>query len=147
MLSCVVAAVKLLGENIGPLLWKPHPMTTQLPDSLYPDLSLFASKLGFTEVPTESDAIEIALKCRWVVSSPSTVALELLQRGCVCLILDPQGSIADTALNSLPQANVEQYSIRRGLAQFENRAEYQRLLTEAHGSIGPAVSLNLNRPY
>lgn len=149
LLACVGAAARKIGSACLPLFWKPHPVLKDLTFEERSVLRAAASKEGFTELPAESDAIEVAAGCRWVLSTPSTVALDLLQAGCLSIILDPQGSVLDTALTKLPIAPVRSgaASVAAFLEQIDDENVYSEVFWNAFNMVRPARIFDMSSSY
>ncbi len=102
LIRCAGEAARRLGQAALPLLWKPHPVIDSLADA--ESVRQAARDAGFRELAGDAALAEAAAAVRWVVSSPSTIALDLLQLGILPLMLDPQGTLTDTAISSLPRS-------------------------------------------
>lgn len=146
LLACAGAAARELGPEASPLLWKPHPVIEQLPAETRRALRAEAAAQGFEELPPESDAVEAAARCRWVVTSPSTVALDLLESGSLSVVLDPQCSVLDTALAGLPRTTLAPGALMGILRSFDADADQAQALRAALDRIGPARALDLREP-
>jgi|25_taG_2_1085351.scaffolds.fasta_scaffold00480_11 hypothetical protein len=144
LLACVGGAARRLGALAQPLLWKPHPVIEQLPKPLRSTLRRAAQREGFTEISSSEDALYIAAQCRWVLTSPSTVALDLLQSGQLSIVLDPQNSVLDSALSGLPQAPHTPIALAEFLETLDNDDSYIMTYDEAFSLIGPARDLDLS---
>ena len=103
-----------------------------------------AQREGFTEISSSEDALYIAAQCRWVLTSPSTVALDLLQSGQLSIVLDPQNSVLDSALSGLPQAPHTPIALAEFLETLDNDDSYIMTYDEAFSLIGPARDLDLS---
>lgn len=143
ILDATAAAAKMLGTVAQPVLWKPHPALAQLPHETQQALHAAAQQRDLTMLPPEADITELAGQNRWVVCSPSTVALDLLQEGSLPLVLDPQGTVLDTALLHLPQAETTPDALRAELTALDPGAAYGEKLATAHTAIGPARALDM----
>jgi len=143
LLACVGSAAHRLGAVARPLLWKPHPVMAELPEAMRATLRTAARQQGFTELPSETNPVSVAADCRWVLASPSTVALDLLQAGYLSVVLDPQGSVLDTALAGLPQAAVEPEALADLLERLDGRDAHTNTFSEAFAAIGPARAFDL----
>jgi hypothetical protein len=143
LLACAGSSARRLGAAALPLLWKPHPVIADLPEEMCATLRAAAFKEGFTELPPEADPVNAAADCRWVLTSPSTVALDLLRAGCLSVILDPQGSVLDTALAGLPQTSVEPEAVVGILNKLDGQDAQSQAFSDAFALIGPARPLDL----
>ncbi|XKH58857.1 hypothetical protein LG290_09010 [Halomonas sediminis] len=143
LLACVGSAARRLGAAAHPLLWKPHPVIGGLPEEMRTTLRTAALHEGFTELPAEADLVSVAANCRWVLASPSTVSLDLLQAGYLSVVLDPQGSVLDTALAGLPQVTVEPVALAQLLESLDGCDAYSDAFSEAFAAVCPARAFDL----
>jgi hypothetical protein len=146
LLSAVGETARLLGVSAQPLLWKPHPAIEVLPPATRLALRDIAGKQGFEELSPDTNIESVASACRWVVTTPSTVAIELLQVGYLSLVIDPQGSVLDTALAGLPTAACDPRHIVALCRDLELQESYSQAWANAVQAIGPARSLDLRSP-
>jgi hypothetical protein len=137
------AALKL-GPIAQPLRWKPHPVIAGLKAYIRENLRKFARRHGFEEVAGDMPLDQVAGSSRWVVSSPSTVAIDLLQAGILSIVLDPQDTVLDTALAGLPTAACEEQALTALCSELDSMESYRRVYAEAIKSIGPARKLDLH---
>jgi len=143
LLACAGSSARQLGAAARPLLWKPHPVIAELPEEMRATLRAAAFQEGFTELPPEADPLSAAADCRWVLTSPSTVALDLLRSGYLSVVLDPQGSVLDTALAGLPLASVEPEAVTGLLKRLDGRDAQASAFSDAFAMVGPARALDL----
>ena len=144
LLRCLGAAARKLGVQAFPLIWKPHPVIAELPENYQSELRSVAFKEGFNELPADADVFDVASISRWVVSSPSTVALDLLQEGILSLILDPQNTVLDTALSNLPEAPIEPACLSGFLRKMDEEGVYRKNFDKSFAMIGPAGPISLD---
>lgn len=143
LLRRVANVARALGPDAAPLLWKPHPVVAKLPAETQAELRSAAKAFGFVELDTDSQIEPVAAGSRWVVSSPSTVALDLLQAGVLCVLLDPQGTLLDTALRCLPVADSDGPELKELLLSLSGTGDYSRQFLGAWEATGPARPLDL----
>jgi len=143
VMDTTAAAARMLGPVAQPVLWKPHPSLAQLPQETQQALRAAAQERDITMLPPETDIIKLAEQNRWVVSSPSTVALDLLQEGSLTLVLDPQGMVLDTALLHLPDADTTPNAVRDELTALDPGVAYGEKLAAAYAAIGPARAFDM----
>lgn len=142
LLRVVEEAAHRLGAAARPLLWKPHPALDTLPDAAL--VRQIARKAGFEEVERSADIGKLARTVRWSISSPSTVALDLLQAGVLSLILDPQCSLTDTALSALPLSECSPECLRELMANSDCPDRYEHAFRAAVDRVRPATQLTLD---
>jgi hypothetical protein len=143
VLSNVAEAARLLGERARPLLWKPHPVIATLPPPVAARIRAAACGLGFEELPHGPDPVARAAAALWVLTTPSTVTADLLVQGVLCLVLDPQGILADEAPALLPQPGSTASEIARGLRALEDDSAFAAAFTHARDMVEPAAPLDL----
>lgn len=143
LLNAVGEAARMLGPRAHPLRWKPHPAIDALPIEAQDELRTTAKALGFVELGVDADIEQVATSCLWVVSSPSTVALDLLQAGVLSVLLDPQGSLLDTAIRCLPVAPADGAELKKTLLSLIENKEYSKQFIASWKLIGPARPLDL----
>lgn len=143
VLSSVAAAAQNLGDEAVPLIWKPHPVFYSLPEADAIPVQARADVLGFSELPISTSLTEAAASARWVVSTPSTVALDLLQAGILTVVVDPRESLLDTAVALLPRAPSEPEGLVRALTALSDEAAYRKQIRSAMDRIGPAQPLKM----
>lgn len=138
-------AARILGVCAQPLLWKPHPVLASLPVTHAQAVRAAARDAGFAEVAASAGLDQLAGTVRWLASSPSTVALDLLQAGWLTLLLDPQGTAPGTALAALPGAVAEPDEIAKALAALDDgQAAAGTRLAACLAAIRPAGPLDLS---
>jgi hypothetical protein len=146
LLAAVGSAARTLGASAQPLLWKPHPVIEFLPTETREALRRTAKSYGFEEFSPDEKVESVAGACRWIVTSPSTVALDLLQAGYLCIVVDPQGSVLDTALSGLPRVPCDPDELAVLCCDFDSPDSYTRAWAAAIEIIGPARALDLRAP-
>lgn len=144
ILKAVGDAARLLGVHAQPLHWKPHPVIADLPQDKADTLRRCAAFHGFEEVPIDMPIEQMAQRSRWVVTTPSTVALDLLQLGYLSIVLDPQGSVLDTTLTGLPGAICDPHQIAARCRDVDLEESYHQEWAAAVKMIGPARPLDLS---
>ncbi len=144
LIEFVGAVARSIGKQAYPLYWKPHPVIQQLPLSEQKEIREIASKHGFVEVLASEDSYSFASKCHWVLVSPSTIALDLLVAGLLSVVLDPQGSILDTALCKFPNVPFDINEVVSYLDKIDDRRSYNEDLSLTFSSILPAKEMDLN---
>lgn len=141
LIRATSAAAAKLGEAAHPLVWKPHPSLDRLPDAA--TVRDAARDAGFVETPATQPLADLAGRARWVVSSPSTVALDLLEAGVACLVVDPQGTVAGTAIEAMPQSRCDASAIMAALGRLDDDSDHARRYAECFQAIRPARPLDL----
>jgi hypothetical protein len=144
LLRCVGQASRSLVGICGPLYWKPHPVISELPEKIQSELRGVAKQEGFSELSSDANIFDVAGNCKWVFSSPSTVAIDLLQMGILSLILDPQNTVLDTALSKLPQCEASAGKVLHFLDDISYRKNYSEMFDESYSEIHPAAPLKIS---
>lgn len=138
VLRAVSAAVRSLRPEMTPLVWKPHPAFTNLPPVEQSDLLSSAHQLGFRPFPSGVDWLDAARNARWVVTTASTAALQLLEAGIVPVVLLPRWIDKDCALSRYPLAVRDLDQLTGALAILDSKiAVWDELLDQAWRDIGP----------
>lgn len=136
VLRAVSSAAGQLGE--AELSWRPHPALTALDPVEQQELRRAANHLGFHELPQEQDWLRAARNARWVVTTASTVVIQLLQAGVVPVVLIPAWLDPECALARHPLAIQEIACLPEALSNLEQaRFDRGELLTTAWQAIGP----------
>ena len=146
-LECVSKAANLLSIQNAPLVWKPHPVTYSLDPALLQDLQSAAKSLGFRELPKDTSLAEASQNARWVISTPSTVAIELLQIGTLAVVLDPQRTVGSSALSAMPGlASLQPEGLATLMAAMDDPETYSIMVKSVYSAIEPAGPLDLTVP-
>lgn len=143
VLRDVSEVARTLGEKMQPMYWKPHPITASLPDQLQNVLHDEAGRLGYGLVSQTSPLVEIARQVRCVLCTPSTVAIDLLAAGYLCIVLDWQGGSADTAPMQFPTCVKNTDGLVELLKRLDSDAEYRNAYNAAWEKLTPSADLNL----
>jgi hypothetical protein len=147
VLAAVSGAASKLGSAALPLLWKPHPVISNLPAQQAKALRAQAAAMGFRELPSGASAAEVAGNSLWVVATPSTVALDLLQTGVLSVMIDPRGTLLDSALAILPRSACSVEELAHVLASLRDPSAYATHANAAFNEIGPARPLELTKHF
>jgi hypothetical protein len=147
VLAAVSGAASKLGSAALPLLWKPHPVISDLPAQQAEALRAQAAAMGFRELPSGASAAEVAGKSLWVVATPSTVALDLLQTGVLSVMIDPRSTLLDSALAILPRSACSVEELAHVLASLRDPSAYATHANAAFNEIGPARPLELTKHF
>lgn len=142
LLECAATVAERIGALAQPRLWKPHPAIAGVPESSANKVRQAAERLGFREIGNDG-ASDLASTSRFVICSPSTVALDLLNSGILAVVADPQGTITDSALSKLPVVRSTPEDMAQALWTLDDAGGYERTLAEAYAEIGPARELDL----
>jgi hypothetical protein len=143
LLRAVAGAARMLGHKAGLMLWKPHPVIAQLPEEVAVELRREALALGYQELPHGPSLISAAESVRWVLTSPSTVCVDLLAEGVLTLVLDPQGSLLDSSAALFPGAAPRADSIAAALEALDDASVYDSCLMGTIDDIVPAGKLDI----
>lgn len=102
LMQATVALAIRLGVSADSLYWKPHPLMAALPIQQRQTLEKKARALQLRIVTPGQDWHALALRMRWVFTTPSTTIVDLLRLGCLPALIDWQGSVQDGAAARLP---------------------------------------------
>jgi len=142
LLRHVAAAASALGDRARPLLWKPHPVIAALPPEMAARLREEARSLGFEETVTGRSNAEVAAGVRWVITSPSTVSVDLLAEGILSIVLDPQHSLFDSTMTLFPGAVQPLDALAVLLQELDNDAEYAGAFEHTWHRVLPARAID-----
>ncbi|MFN3845082.1 MAG: hypothetical protein ACK4RZ_04540 [Paracoccaceae bacterium] len=145
VLTVAAEVARRLGPEAEPMLWKPHPVIASLPDDQAAALRRCAADLGWRELHADTAAYS-ELAAKWVVATPSTVALDLLQDGILSVIVDFNGTLLDTALSEMPVSECTTEDLLRVLQSLDDPAVYSTIYARTWAAIGPAAPLDLTQP-
>jgi len=123
-------------EAQGQRHWMPHPAMDALPAEQKQRLRAQASRLGFTTPPAGTRFADLARAARWIVSTESTVAVELLSEGLLAVLWRSPWSPADCALARYTPAAVDAASLAPTLRASDG--EFASMFDETWRTIRPA---------
>tara|TARA_R110002049_G_scaffold23781_3_gene84435 strand:+ start:40238 stop:41713 length:1476 start_codon:yes stop_codon:yes gene_type:complete len=147
LLACVSRAAKLTMREDVSLIWKPHPVTLDLDTKLLNKLRCSAKALGFRELPSDTSLDKASENARWVICSPSTAAIDLIQIGTLSIVLDPQHTTVGTAISTFPGLDsLQPEALAALMAELDCPDVYEATLDKAYSSIQPAAPLDLSKP-
>jgi len=131
-----------LGAGARPMLWRPHPVIDQLPEAVSGAIRRRSRELAFEEAPRSEDASRAAADARWVFSSPSTVCVDLLAKGVLTVVRDPQRTLADSSMNCFPGASDSGEALEALLARLDADAAYAEAFQRTWEQVAPAAPLD-----
>jgi hypothetical protein len=102
LLRSVAAAARQVCPDGQRMVWRPHPVIRRLPAEVALRVREEAQRLGFEEQDPSEPMVPAAARARWVITSPSTAAADLLGQGILCIVVDPQKSAPGTAPACFP---------------------------------------------
>lgn len=138
VLQDTAALAAELGQQAVPLCWKPHPAIRLLPAEEQRQLRTRARALGFSEVTDQEASSTIARSARWVFTTPSTVAMDLLSVGCLPIVLDWQGTATEGALGQMPCRVSRVEDLRSTISSLLTFEAYSAAYHDAWQQIEPA---------
>jgi hypothetical protein len=137
VLHAVSSAARRIG--VSELAWRPHPALASLDKAEQDALRSVARTLGFLELPPEQDWLEVARRSRWVVTTASTVCIQLLEAGVVPVVLVPDWMDPDCALTHHPLSVRELARLPEALSSLgETELDRCQIHSKAWRKIGPA---------
>jgi hypothetical protein len=143
VLRDVAAIAGEFAPQSTPLSWKPHPMMSTLPQSEQNQLKEEAGSLGYALIPPNASLRDTAAQARWTLVTPSTVALDLLIDGYLCIVLNWQASDPDAATSMFPTRVTDPAELRDMLNQLAMDDVYHERFDAAWSRLAPAQALNL----
>ncbi|MBX3479458.1 MAG: hypothetical protein KF842_03595 [Caulobacter sp.] len=137
LLEQVAAAAAIAGQTR--LVWKPHPILRTLPAEVRDAIEARAAALGFSRWPHQGGDLARAKDFQLVLSTPSTVAIDMLRLGGLPLIvggedLDPMSAIAQFPLRA---GTIEE--IAAAARRLSDPAERSDLFAQAWAAVAPAA--------
>ena len=102
------------------LYWRPHPVIETLPSEQVQRLLQSANELGFEVLDRQQGLDSICKTVRWFVSTPSTVAIDLMTRGVQPVLLDIQGADRSAATMQLSTIASNQRELADLLTQMKS---------------------------
>ena len=147
LLRLVAAAARKAGAQGQRMLWRPHPVLRRLPAEVSARVREEARRLGFVEQDTAEPMGAAAAQARWVITSPSTTAIDLLAQGTLCVVVDLQESAGGTAPGQFPRPPANAEALAALLRGLDEDATYSARFTEVWNSVRPARPLDLVRPH
>lgn len=144
-LEDVAAVSKSKLSMTTPLYWKPHPATSSLPPPVQAELYQHATALGFQRQDASSDFLEQASEARWVVCTVSTVVIDLLNHGCLPIMLQSQELDPLAALAQYPLRVSNRDELARAFERLESPELRQAIFESAWEAIQPAAPYGLDQ--
>lgn len=143
ILRDVAAIADEIGSRAKPLLWRPHPIMSALPQSLQYQLIAEAKSLGYDVLTPDGKLVDEAARVRWTLATPSTVTLDLLIAGYLCIVLDWQASGVDTAAAQIPTLVSDPAALKGMLNHLDTEIAYADCFHTAWSTLAPAQALGL----
>ncbi|HEX4331499.1 MAG TPA: hypothetical protein VH040_05150 [Usitatibacter sp.] len=131
-----------LGCGSRPMRWRPHPVIDQLAGAVSTAIRRRSKELAFEETPRSEDAASVAARARWVFSSPSTVCVDLLAKGILTVVRDPQRTLADSSMNCFPGASEGGEALEALLRRLDADAAYADAFQRTWDEVAPAAPLD-----
>lgn len=129
-----------LGASAQPMQWKPHPAIARLPGEQQARLREEARSLGYLEITLQEKALPAACDAKWVLTTPSTMAVDLLGVGCLPIVLDWQDTAGDDAVGKIATTQRSLNEALQNIRQWQAPSAYTAQFTNAWNSIGPTRS-------
>lgn len=146
VLECVYHALQLISASELPKYWKPHPVINSIPSTESKNLRKKAQALGFKEILLDEDFKKISTSVCWIVSTPSTVLLDLLAKGVVGYLLDPLCVVTDEALSKFSLIPTDVDALAFKLVDMESGDRAAEEVKKLFAAVQPAKQLSLNGP-
>ena len=137
LLRAVAEAAGLAGID-APMTWLPHPASSLLAASEREALRALAASLGFLDAPSGQGFRELAAQSRWVVSSESTVVIELMADGQLPVMWPSPWGEPEAALGSYPSRALSAAELAREL--LGDDASREAGLARAWDALRPGLS-------
>lgn len=137
LLEAVAAAAAEVGQSR--LVWKPHPILRTLPGEVREAIEARADALGFARWPHGDGDLEQARGFELVLTTPSTVAIDMLRMGIMPLIVGGEDLDSMSAIAQFPLRVGTAAGIAAAARRLSDPAERTRLFETAWGAVAPAA--------
>jgi hypothetical protein len=137
VLHLVAQISRQLGSATLPMRWKPHPALASLPASERTRVRERAFELGFEECQEQSSWLLDAESVRWVITTPSTIAIDLLRAGCLPVLVNIQDTEGDGVSGYLPLKIHNESQGVKALREADLKDSYRMLQEQAWRNIRP----------
>jgi len=144
LLRLVAAAAGSLGPAARKLVWRPHPVIRRLRPEIAAEIRAEASRLGFEVQDMSEPMTAAAARARWVITSPSTTAVDLLGHGALPVVLDPQKTTAGTAPACFPTCAPETLALAALMRELDSDAAYEARFRQTWDAVLPARPLDVS---
>lgn len=134
----VAEAADSLGVARSEVVWKPHPVFFQFDPGVREPILRLVGQLGFSQWPSNA-AIDHAATFSRVISTRSTIALDVLRLGVLPIILGPALQAEDEAISSFPLHAADAAEIVEAMLALEDRSSAEELFAACWSAIGPTV--------
>ena len=136
-LRATVAAGQLVDVRPDQIAWKPHPVVSQLPQRAYEELMSAARSLGVQPIPPGSKITD-AGRYAAVVSTHSTVIVDLMSEGILPVLLETRPADTESALSSYPVRAIDGAALAAQIRSLRNAEDYAAAFARAWDRIQPA---------
>jgi hypothetical protein len=143
LLRCVAAASREVCPEGQRMVWRPHPVIRRLSAETAKQIRDEARRLGFEEQDHSEPIGPSAAAARWVITSPSTTAIDLLVQGTLCVVVDLQNSAAGTAPAQFPAASNQPAALAALLREIDDDAAHAARFNQTWNAVRPAMPLDL----
>lgn len=134
----VAEAADRLGVARSEVVWKPHPVFFQFDASVRDPVLRLVGQLGFSQWPSDA-AIDHAATFNRVISTRSTIALDVLRLGVLPIILEPASLPEGEAISSFPLHATDAAGIVEVMSVLEDGSSAERLFSICWSAIGPTI--------
>ena len=137
LLSAVAACAKSEGMPASEVTWKPHPSFAGQPAAIRSEVLAHVDALGFRHWPQDT-GIEHAKRFRVILSTRSTVLLDLLRMGKLGILVDLSTSPTDrTATSLMPLVARDQQQLLSCVGSTARTEFFHAAYLKAWQDIGP----------
>lgn len=143
VLQLVSQALERMGSVNLQKLWKPHPVINSVHYSVGQKLRNKAQELGYREIREDQEVSSLISSAHWVLSTPSTVLVDLLANGVVGYLIDPYQTVTDEAISQFPSLRSDLTAVAQRLAEVTDEEVSKNELEKLFNAIQPAKPLTL----
>jgi hypothetical protein len=141
LLRLVAEAARLACPEGQRMVWRPHPVLRRLPVEVRERVRAEARRLGFEEQDPAAPMAASAAQARWVITSPSTTAVDLLSQGTLSIVVDLQQSAAGTATACFPGCAAQAPALAAMMRELGDDAVYRARFLHTWDQVRPAATL------
>jgi len=141
-LAEVAAAAATLGIPRDAVVWKPHPAFGSLPQAVQAEALERVASLGLRRW-ADGDSLAPAARFELVVTTRSTVALDLLRRGVLPIVLDLHPGDLGDALAAFPLQAQDRAGIVATAVRLRDAAQRDALFDACWATVGPSAALEV----
>ena len=142
LINNLASSVDLFGLQRQEVTWKPHPAFEDVSQEIKNQVIDTIKEAGFNFWDNAWD-ISNASNFKYVFSTPSTIALDLLKLGMLTVIIDDHTMAPDNVLNSFPVSTTNPSVLLVAMNSLKDNEKYENLFSKTWQKIGVARPISL----